>query len=44
MPEFWVTHGEADALVHWATRRGLRAKPLHLVGYGDEGRPSGGGP
>jgi putative mRNA 3-end processing factor len=35
--EIWVTHGEADALVHWCTSVGLRAKPLHLVGYGDEG-------
>ncbi len=29
------TH-EADALAHWASTIGLRAKPLHLVGYGDE--------
>jgi len=35
--EIWVTHGEADALVHWCGTAGLRAKPLHLVGYGDEG-------
>jgi putative mRNA 3-end processing factor len=35
--EIWVTHGEADALVHWCGTVGLRAKPLHLVGYGDEG-------
>ena len=34
--ELWVTHGEADALAHWASTIGLRAKPLHLVGYGDE--------
>lgn len=32
----WVTHGEEDALVHWATTRGLDARPLRLVGYGDE--------
>jgi len=31
-----VTHGEADALVHWATQQGLAAEPLHLLGYGDE--------
>ncbi|PNG27178.1 ligase-associated DNA damage response exonuclease [Methylocella silvestris] len=31
-----VTHGEADALVHWARGRGLAAEPLHLLGYGDE--------
>lgn len=35
--EIWVTHGEADALVHWCGTVGLNAKPLHLVGYGDEG-------
>lgn len=35
--EIWVTHGEAEALVHWCGTIGLAAKPLHLVGYGDEG-------
>ncbi|RDJ24931.1 ligase-associated DNA damage response exonuclease [Bosea caraganae] len=35
--EIWVTHGEADALAHWCGTVGLKAKPLHLVGYGDEG-------
>lgn len=35
--EIWVTHGEADALAHWCASVGLKAKPLHLVGYGDEG-------
>ena len=34
--EIWVTHGEEDALVHWCQSRGLKARPLHLVGYGDE--------
>jgi putative mRNA 3-end processing factor len=34
--EIWVTHGEADALVHWCTRAGRSARPLHLVGYGEE--------
>ncbi len=34
--EVWVTHGQEDALVHWATLRGLTARPLHLLGYGDE--------
>ncbi len=34
--ELWVTHGAEDALVHWALQRGLRARPLHLMGYGDE--------
>jgi len=31
-----VTHGEADALVHWATQQSIAAEPLHLLGYGDE--------
>jgi putative mRNA 3-end processing factor len=35
--EVWVTHGQEDALVHWCGLRGLKAKPLRLVGYGDEG-------
>jgi putative mRNA 3-end processing factor len=34
--ELWVTHGEEDALVHWATNQGLAARPLHLIGYGEE--------
>ena len=35
--EVWVTHGQEDALVHWAMLRGLKARPLAIVGYGDEG-------
>ncbi len=31
-----VTHGEAEALVHWARGEGIAAEPLHLLGYGDE--------
>ena len=34
--EVWVTHGEEDALVHWCGTMGIKARPLHLVGYGDE--------
>jgi putative mRNA 3-end processing factor len=34
--EIWVTHGQEDALVHWCTSQGLIARPLALVGYGDE--------
>ena len=34
--EIWVTHGQEDALVHWCKARGLAARPLDLVGYGDE--------
>lgn len=34
--EVWVTHGQEDALVHWCTSKGLKARPLDIVGYGDE--------
>ena len=34
--EVWVTHGQEDALVHWCTMRGRKARPLDIVGYGDE--------
>lgn len=34
--EVWVTHGQEDAIVHWAKKKGLRARPLAIVGYGDE--------
>jgi putative mRNA 3-end processing factor len=34
--EIWVTHGQEDALVHWCGTQGLKAKPLHMLGYGDE--------
>ncbi|AVT79693.1 ligase-associated DNA damage response exonuclease [Rhodopseudomonas palustris] len=34
--EVWVTHGQEDALVHWCKSKGLAARPLDLVGYGDE--------
>jgi putative mRNA 3-end processing factor len=34
--EVWVTHGAEEALVHWCEMRQLKAKPLHMVGYGDE--------
>jgi putative mRNA 3-end processing factor len=39
--ELWVTHGQEDALVHWAGKQGLKAKPLNLVGYGDDGEADG---
>ena len=35
--EVWVTHGAEDALVHWCKGEGLAAKPLNLIGYGDDG-------
>src|SRR3954462_7791280 len=34
--QIWVTHGAEEALVHWCTTKGLEARPLHIVGYGDE--------
>jgi putative mRNA 3-end processing factor len=34
--EVWVTHGQEDALVHWCKTEGLAARPLDLVGYGEE--------
>jgi putative mRNA 3-end processing factor len=40
--EIWVTHGQEDALIHWCTTRGLKARPLDIVGYGDEEGDEGG--
>ena len=34
--EVWVTHGQEDALVHRCVSHGLKARPLDIVGYGDE--------
>ncbi len=34
--EVWVTHGEEDALVHWCVTSGRKARPLRIVGYGEE--------
>jgi putative mRNA 3-end processing factor len=42
--EVWVTHGEEDALVHWCGAQGLAARPLRLVGYGDEGEEDAAAP
>ncbi len=39
--EIWVTHGQEDALVHWCATRGLKARPLDIVGYGDENETDG---
>jgi putative mRNA 3-end processing factor len=39
--EVWVTHGQEDALVHWAKTRGLKARPLDISGYGDEDEGNG---
>lgn len=35
--EVWVTHGREEALVRWCELSGIVARPLHLVGYEDEG-------
>lgn len=34
--ELWITHGSEDALVAWATARGMKARPLSIAGYGHE--------
>ena len=34
--EVWVTHGAEDGLVRWCALNGIAARPLRLVGYGDE--------
>jgi putative mRNA 3-end processing factor len=39
--EIWVTHGQEDALVHWSQSQGLKARPLAIVGYGDEDESDG---
>ena len=35
--EVWVTHGREEAIVRWCQINGIAARPLHLVGYEDEG-------
>jgi putative mRNA 3-end processing factor len=35
-PEVWVTHGREEALIHAAEARGITARALRLIGYGDE--------
>jgi len=34
--EVWVTHGREEALVHYATRRGYRARALALAGFEED--------
>lgn len=36
-PRVLVTHGQEDALVHWARGQGVEADALSLTGYADEG-------
>ncbi|MEM7766622.1 MAG: ligase-associated DNA damage response exonuclease [Pseudomonadota bacterium] len=35
--DVWITHGRGDALARWAELEGRKARPLHLVGYDEEG-------
>ncbi|SON57937.1 Ribonuclease [Hartmannibacter diazotrophicus] len=35
--EVWVTHGREEAIVRWCELNGIPARPLHLVGFEDEG-------
>ncbi len=34
--EVWLTHGEEEALLRWASLNGVCARALSLAGYGDE--------
>jgi putative mRNA 3-end processing factor len=34
--EVWVTHGREEALVHYATQKGYRARALALVGFEED--------
>jgi putative mRNA 3-end processing factor len=33
----WITHGREDALVYYCTQQGLRAEPLNIQGFEDDG-------
>ena len=35
-PEVWVTHGREEALVHYATQQGRRARALSLLGFEED--------
>ena len=35
-PEIWVTHGREEALIHYASTRGLKARALNLLGFEEE--------
>ena len=34
--QLWVTHGNEEALLHYATGLGIEAKALSLISYEDE--------
>ena len=38
--DIWVTHGNEEALVHYAATKGIRARALALVGRGEEEQES----
>jgi putative mRNA 3-end processing factor len=39
--QVWLTHGEDQALLRWASLNGIMARTLSLVGYGEEeGEPA----
>lgn len=40
-PEVWVTHGNEEALVHYASGKGIRARALALIGRGEEEQEGG---
>ncbi len=39
--ELWVTHGAEEALLYQASKMGIKARALSLVGYEDEDEWSG---
>ena len=42
-PEVWVTHGNEEALVHYARTIGLRGRALALIGRGEDEQEAPGG-
>ncbi len=43
-PEIWITHGSEDALIHEIAKRGIKGRPLRLIGYGDDDEAANPGP
>lgn len=37
--DIWVTHGQEDGLVHWCATQGIAARPLNMIGYGEDDEP-----
>ena len=40
-PQVWVTHGNEEALCHWARQEGFDARALAVVGWGEEDAEDG---